>query len=36
MSLRQKRELEKNKKPQTILETIYEEEKQAQKEELKN
>lgn len=36
MSLRQKRELEKNKKPQTLLETLYEEEKQAQIEELKN
>ena len=36
MSLRQKRELEKNKKTQTLLETLYEEEKQAQIEELKN
>lgn len=36
MSLRQRREQEKNKKPQTLLEALYEEEKQAQIEELKN
>ena len=36
MSLRQRRELEKNKKPQTLLEVLYEEEKEAQLEELKN